>query len=286
MARDDQLRIGTEAHYQDAAYYDQAYRRRREDVLFYADRAEESRGPVLELGVGTGRVALEIAKRGVDLVGIDRMPEMLRRARERLARLPAERRERVELRRGDMRRVRLGRSFPLVISPFNVFMHLYDREDVEQAFETVRAHLTPRGRFIFDVLLPDPKALARDPSRIYRCGTIKLPGDGRRYKYGENFQYDPVGQVQLITMAFQAEDDRNDLFVTPLTHRQFFPAELEALLHYNGFRIEARFGGFQGEPLTGESESQVIVARLRSNTAPKKRVKAKPSRGSRGGRGS
>lgn len=284
MARKDQLRIGTEAHYQDPAYYDQAYRRRREDVLFYADEAEANGGPVLELGVGTGRVAVEIAKRGIELVGVDRMPEMLARARERLARLPAGTKKHVTLRRGDLRNVRVGRRFPLVISPFNVFMHLYERRDVERALATVREHLEPRGRFVFDVLLPDPKALARDPSRVYRCGTIRLPSDGRRYKYGENFQYDAIGQVQLITMAFQSVEDRHDLFVTPLTHRQFFPAELEALLHYNGFRIERRFGGFRREPLDGDSESQVIVARLREASGSKRSIRAAPSRGSRAGR--
>ncbi len=260
---DDALRLGTEAHYRDARYYDQTYRRRRHDVRFYADVAEARGGPVLELGVGTGRVALEIARRGVELVGVDRMPEMLARARERLDKQPHAVRERVTLRRGDMRRVRVGRRFPLVISPFNVFMHLYERRDVEQALGTVRRHLRPGGRFVFDVLLPDPRNLARDPLRVYRGRPVKWPSDGRRYHYGEHFQYDPVRQVQLVTMAFQAVEDRDDLFVTPLAHRQFFPAELEALLHYNGFTIEARWGDFEREPLQEGSESQVIVAKLR-----------------------
>lgn len=257
------LRLGTEAHYRDARYYDHFYRRRKEDVRFYADLAEAQGGPVLELGVGTGRVALAIARRGIEVVGVDRMPQMLARARERLAKEPAALRERVELRKGDLQRIRLGRRFPLVISPFNVFMHLYTREQIEKALAAVRRHLAPGGRFAFDVLMPDARDLSRNPAKVYKGGTVTPPSSGKKYHYGESFQYDPVRQVQLITMAFQAVEDPQDISITPLAHRQFFPVELEALLHYNGFTIEHRWGGFDGSRLTGISESQVVIARAR-----------------------
>jgi len=253
---------GTEAHYRDAVYYEQAYRRRRHDVRFYADLAEELGGPVLELGVGTGRVAREIARRGIDVVGVDLMREMLEHAEARLAREPRAVRDRVELRRGDLRDVRLGGRFPLVISPFNVFMHLYELRDVERALATVRAHLRPRGHFAMDVLMPDAASLARDPDRIYRCGTIRHTGDGRRYLYRERFRYDPVTQVQTIDLIFQDAEDLGKLKVTPLAHRQFFPAELRALLHYNGLLCEAVWGDFDRGALEDDSESQVVLARL------------------------
>lgn len=261
--RDRLMRLGTEAHYRDAAYYDHAYARRREDVGFYADLAEADGGPVLELGAGTGRVALAIARRGVDVVGVERMRPMLAGARRRLRKAPAAVRDRVELVRGDLRRVRLRRRFPLVISPFNVFQHLYRRVDVEDALGTVRAHLRPGGRLVFDVLLPEPAILARRPGRYYKGRSIRRPTEGRRYDYGETFHYDPVEQVQLVHMFFQSQDDPADVTLTPLAHRQFFPAELEALLHYNGFEIVERWGGFDRAPLSAASESQVIVARRR-----------------------
>jgi SAM-dependent methyltransferase len=262
------LREGTEAHYRDARYYDHAYARRKEDVAFYANLARRCPGPVLELGVGTGRVAIACARAGANLVGVDRMPEMLARAKERLAALPAPVRTRIALIRGDLRTVRLGRRFPLVISPFNVFMHLYHRDDIERALATVRAHLAPGGRFAFDVMLPQPAALARDPARVYKSRPVYNPSDGHKHAYYETFQYDPIRQVQLVTMAFQDLTDRKRTTITPLAHRQFFPKELDALLHYNGFRIEARFGDFQRGPLRGDSESQVVIARV----APRRRV--------------
>ncbi len=257
---------GSEAHYEDAPYYDQAYRRRRHDVRFYTKLAVESGGPVLELGVGTGRVALAIAKAGIAVVGVEPMSPMLEQAHQRLERLPRAARDRVELRQGDVARLRLRRKFPLVIAPFNVWMHLYTREEIERGFATVRHHLEAGGRFAFDVLLPDPVSLARDPSKQYRGGEVPHPRGGVRYRYSEYFSYDPVTQIETIVMDFEHPEEKEQSFCTPLTQRQFFPAELEALLHYNGFELESHTGDFDGEPITDATESQVLIARLRRSS--------------------
>lgn len=258
--------IGSEAHYEDGRYYDQAYRRRRHDVRFYTNLAVESGGPVLELGAGTGRVALAIAKAGVDVVGIEPMTPMLEQARQRLGRLPRAARERIELRQGNLERLRLRRRFPLVIAPFNVWMHLYTREEIERGFATVRHHLEPGGRFAFDVSLPDPVSLARDPSKQYRGGEVPHPRDGIRYHYSEYFSYDTLAQIETVVMDFEHPKKKNQSFCTPLTQRQFFPAELEALLHYNGFTVESHTGDFDGRPITTATESQTVIARARRPT--------------------
>lgn len=254
---------GSQAHYADGRYYDQAYRRRRHDVRFYTDLASRCGGPVLELGVGTGRVALSIAKRGVEVVGVEPMASMLDKAEQRLARLPRVTRERVELRHGDLRKLRLRRRFPLVIAPFNVWNHLYSRDDIERGFRTVRHHLQRSGRFVFDVLLPDPESLARKPTKQYRGGQIAHPRDGVRYRYSEYFSYDPVTQVETVLMDFEHPNDRSRSFCTPLAQRHFFPAELEALLHYNGFVVESHQGDFDGSAVDAATESQVVIARVR-----------------------
>jgi len=259
-------RTGSEAHYESGLYYDQAYRLRRHDVRFYSTLALESHGPVLELGAGTGRVAIAIAEAGIEVVGVDPMAPMLERARQRLAGLPGKTRERVELRKGDLRRVRLRRKFPLVIAPFNVWMHLYTREEIERGFATVRHHLEPRGRFAFDVLLPDPTSLARNPAKRYAGGLVRHPRDGARYQYGEYFSYDPMAQIETVVMDFEHPAKKEQSFCTPLTQRQFFPAELESLLHYNGFQVESHTGDFTGKAIDSNTESQVVVARMRRAT--------------------
>ncbi|MDD9946566.1 MAG: class I SAM-dependent methyltransferase [Myxococcales bacterium] len=251
---------GTEAHYRDGRYYDHRYRQRRHDVQHYVELARRSGGPVLELGVGTGRVAMAIAATGVEVVGVDSMPPMLERARAQLETKPKRLQRLVTLTEGDMREVRLGRRFPLVIAPFNVFMHLYTRRDVEHALATVSTHLENRGRLGFDVLMPDARALSRDPSRIYKCRPIRHPVDGRRYDYREAFYYDPVNQVQLVNTILEDRDSPGNVQLSQLNHRQFFPQELEALLHYNGFRILEHRGDFEGRKIHPLAESQVVVA--------------------------
>ncbi|HEX5656527.1 MAG TPA: class I SAM-dependent methyltransferase [Polyangiales bacterium] len=242
---------GAVAHYEDAQYYDHAYKRRRDDVKFYVSLAK--RGPVLELGAGTGRVASAIAATGVEVVAVEPVKAMRTRGQEKTRGLP------VTWRAGDIRSVRLRRKFSLVIAPFNVFMHLYTRRDLERALATVLAHLAPNGRFAFDVLTPDLRAMVRDPGRLYRGPSVKL--GGKRYDYFEAFDYDALRQVQLVSMVFQNLDELADLRSLPLSQRQFFPEELAMLLHYNGFDVERRYGDFTGGPLTADSESQLVIAR-------------------------
>jgi SAM-dependent methyltransferase len=263
------LRLGTSTLYTDPAFYDQLYGRRKRDVEFYVELARRHGGPVLELGVGTGRVAFALAAEDIDVVGIDAMSEMLRRARERRARLPPGQRQHVRLQRGDMRRLRLNRRFALVFAPFNAFMHLYSRRDLEQTLDVCRRHLKPNGRLAFDVLMPDLPALLQDPERLYACGSVVDPTDGRRYRHFEASHYDPVSQIRTVTMLFESDDAAVASRAIPLAQRQFFPAELEALLLYNGFEIEARHGGFGPGPLELRAESQVVVAHLRKTRRPR-----------------
>lgn len=254
---------GARALYRDPRYYDHAYRSYRPDVGFYVREAVRSKGPVLELGVGTGRIAFAIAEAGVDLVGIDLSAGMLARAEERIQKKPRRVREHIELHEGDMREIDLERRFPLVIAPFNVLQHLYEDDDLTRALASVKRHLRPNGLFAFDVLMPDPRALARDPARFFKCRSTKHPKDGKRYDYAEAFDYDAARQIQTITMRFTDPDDPERVFFSRLAQRQFFPRELASLLAANDLEIVSHDGGFDGERLDETSESQVVVARVR-----------------------
>jgi SAM-dependent methyltransferase len=262
-AREKRIRRGARAHYEDALYYDLAYKRRRHDVRFYLELGLQHGGPVLELGVGTGRVALALAQAGVEVLGIEPVPEMLAHAQKKAQALPKAARALLTLQKGDARTLRLNRRFKLVTAPFNVFMHLYTRVDLERALAAALAHLAPRGRLVFDVSMPDLAAMNRRPSRLYRGREVLHPGTGQRYAYLEAFEYDAVRQVQLVSMVFQNLSDLADVKTLPLSQRAWFPCELEALLHYNGFRIEHMWGDFNKSALAGDSESQIIVARAR-----------------------
>ncbi len=263
VRRDRELEACSLAHYEDPAYYTRTYAHRLDDAAFYVTLARRARGPVLEYGTGNGRIALPIARHGVEVVGVDHSAPMLADFRERLAREPAEVRARVKLVRGDMRRARLRRRFALVVATFNTALHLYTRADVEAFFARVREHLAPRGRFVVDLSVPDAEMLARAPGRPYHAPRFRHPTDGRIVKNTERFEYDAARQILFVSMEFEPMGDPSARWVTPFAHRQFFPQEWEALLHYNGFEVERVDGDYSGGKLTADSDVMVWHARRR-----------------------
>jgi SAM-dependent methyltransferase len=265
---------GALAHYQDPLYYAKTYASRTRDVAYYVRLAELSGGPLLEYGVGNGRVALPVARAGVEVVGIDLSEPMLQDLAARLARETPEVRRRVRMVRGDMRHVKLRRRFPLVIAPFNVFLHLYTRSDVEEFLARVRAHLAPSGQLVFDVSVPRADDLNRDPGKKYRAPRIRHPSSGELVRYAEIFEYDAIRQLLLVTIEFTPVSGAAP-FSVPLTHRQFFPRELEALLHYNGFGQVAYTADFSELPPDDDTDSLVVSCRV--GTA-RRRLAVRPGR--------
>ncbi len=258
--RDRELEAGALAHFEDAAYYTATYARRIDDVAFYVDLARASGGPVLEYGCGNGRILCPIARHGVRITGVDHSVPMVADLRARLRREPADVRGRVRVVRGDMRRVKLGARFPLVLCTFNTALHLYTREDVERFLARVREHLAPGGRFVVDLSVPRLEDLARDPAQPFHVPRFKHPSAGVVVRSRERFDYDPVRQVLFVAMEFEPEGAAHEAWMTPLAHRQFFPQEWEALLHYNGFRVVRIEGDFHGGPFTRESDVMVFHA--------------------------
>jgi len=182
---------------------------------------------------------------------------MLADLHARLKKEPLAVRKRVSGVHGDLRTTKLGRRFPLVICPFNTALHLYDRADVEQWLARVKEHLTPKGTLVFDISMPMPEDLARDPRAAFRIPPFEHPTMGR-VRYREHFDYDRVRQILFVAMIFEPKGGEERM--TPLAHRQFYPREMEALLHYNGFEVTELGGDFQGAPLSQQSDVMVFHA--------------------------
>jgi SAM-dependent methyltransferase len=244
FVRDAELEAGSDAHYGDPRYYASTYADRDDDVAYYVTLASAHGGPVLEYGCGNGRILLPLAQSGLQVTGVDRSVSMIADLRQRLRKLEPAVRKRVRARRGDMRSVNLKQRFPLVLCTFNTFLHLYTRHDVERFCARVLSHLTRKGRFVVDVSMPVPEELARKPENIQRTPRFKHPTTGEVVRYGERFDYDALRQVLLVSMEFEPRDRPKDGWMTPLAHRQFFPQELEALLHYNGLEVIDVHGDF------------------------------------------
>jgi SAM-dependent methyltransferase len=237
---------------------------------------------VLEYGIGNGRIAIPIARAGTAVTGVDHSREMVADLRTQLRREAEDVRRRVAVRVGDMRAVRLGKRFPLVICPFNTALHLYTRHDMERWLARVHEHIQPRGELVLDVSMPILEDLVRDPGRAYRTPPFLHPTAGK-VNYREHFDYDRVRQILFVSMFFEplgappvkggkGARASSSEFMTPLAHRQFFPRELEALLHYNGFETTHVSGDFRGAPLGPRSDVMVWHAR------PRARAKAAPKR--------
>jgi SAM-dependent methyltransferase len=139
-----------------AKHYDPAYGARPDlkDVPFYLEMARRQGGPILEIACGTGRVLLEIARLGIEIVGVDYSEAMLAVLRSKLVKESPETRERVTVHVGDMRTFSLGRQFRQVFIPFRPMQHMYTVDDQISALTRAGEHLRAGGLLVFDVFYP------------------------------------------------------------------------------------------------------------------------------------
>lgn len=123
-----------------------------DDVVFYADLAVAANGPVLELGCGTGRILLELLRRGVDATGVDASPAMLAELERKAATLGVAAR----VHRMDVRELALGRRFALVLCPYSLVTYCLEDDDLRRLLAGIRAHLVPGGSLVIDAFVPRP----------------------------------------------------------------------------------------------------------------------------------
>jgi YD repeat-containing protein len=207
-----------------------------EDIPFYVDLAREvGHEPVVELAVGTGRVAIPIAREtGKRVLGIDSSPAMLELARERAEGLP------LELRLGDMREWEVAEPVDLVICPFRALLHMPTWRDKRRVFERAAAALRPGGRFAFNAFAFHHAIAARlDGTTQNQHGTV------------HSFKYVPSDNRIEIT-----RDDGATIYLWWATR-----SEWDGLVEVAGLETEAVYGWFDKRPLDDESLEFVWIAR-------------------------
>jgi ubiquinone/menaquinone biosynthesis C-methylase UbiE len=220
-----------------AAIYDDWASHMTEDVPFYVELAKETDGPVVELAVGNGRVAIPVAQAiGRPMLGIDSSPAMLEVARERAAEAGVE----LELQEGDMRELVLDEPAALIYCPFRALLHLPTWRDKRTVFERVAASLRPGGRFVWNAFVFSPHAAVRHDGYWQEQAGIKhrvdhFPGDNR------------------IDITLAAGGKVSLWWATR--------SEWDGLLDAAGLETEVLYGGFEREPFDESSEEFVWVAR-------------------------
>jgi len=230
----------------------------RKDIGFYVAEAIATRGAVLELGCGTGRILLPIARAGRTVVGLDASSQMLARCREKLAVEPEPVRSRVALHEGDARAFDVGATFPLVIAPFRIVQHLTTVEDQLQFLASVLRHLAPGGRFIFDVFNPSFTALVAADG-VEREDTPEQPlPDGRSFRRTARVKHvrwlDQVSEIELTYYV------SGEAFVQAFEMRWYLYVELLHLLARAGLRVRDVYGDFARAPLVEGSHEFVVCA--------------------------
>ncbi len=235
-----------------------------DDIGFFRRLAETTAGPILELGCGTGRVAVPLAEAGHVVVGLDRSRPMLDRAEGRRRSLPPEVRRRLRFVEADMTDFRLGRRFGLVFAAFRVFMCLLDPASQRAALDRVRRHLRPDGLLVVDLFDPLLDRLTPGPQPGREVDVVRHPDTGRRVRVATFDRVnDPVDQRMTERWRFTELDDDDRVLreeVETLTLRWTFRHELRHLLELVGFEVTAEFSDYSGSPPAYGHEI-VIVAR-------------------------
>lgn len=224
--------------------YDPWSRSVTEDVGFYVDQALASGGPVVELAVGTGRIAVPIAEAGITVIGIDSSPEMLSVARA--AAEVAGVADLVDLRVGDLREPPVAERVPLVICPFRSLLHMETEDEKLRALDAAKKLLEPRGRFVFDVFAP-----SRDD--IEETHGLWLEREPAIYELA-------VWDENTRTLSLTVRCD--GVSATFALHWLSAP-EWQQLLDRAGFEVEALYGWFDLRPFRGD-EDMVFVCRRRA----------------------
>jgi SAM-dependent methyltransferase len=238
-----------------ARFYDVIYYHQRDGVdhEFFLNAISQTRGKMLEVGVGTGRFFTDALNRGADVYGIDVSKSMIEVLKSKL---DAAQHHRVSLQ--NIVDFRFDFRFDLIIAPFRVIMHVLEKDEQLKALNNVYRHLNPGGKFIFDTFVPDLKQLNKGFDNFKDFEGEYEPG--KQLKRFVSTKPDLINQ--LINIHFHLEWDENntvrhDDWRVPL--RFFFRYELEHLIERSDFEQYRILGDFLGNELNETSKEFIVI---------------------------
>jgi SAM-dependent methyltransferase len=238
-----------------ARFYDVIYRQVRDGVdnKFYLEKIKNTRGKILEVGTGTGRLLIKALENGADIHGIDISPSMLNILK---AKLTPEQKKRASLQ--NIIDFKSEYKYDLIIAPFRVFMHLISKENQMNALNNVYDHLNQDGQFIFDVFVPDLKPLITGLENVTDFEGEFEPGN--RIKRITSTKPDLLNQIINITFRMEWNEGNSNYvseWNTPL--RYFFRYELEHLVERSKFKKYRIVGDFNGNELDHDSKEFILI---------------------------
>ncbi|MBS3781597.1 MAG: class I SAM-dependent methyltransferase [Candidatus Thermoplasmatota archaeon] len=247
-----------ESPYLDGKHYD-AMHQMEEDIEFYQKCIEQYGDPTLELACGTGRLTIQLAEEGVDIIGLDLSESMLKRARKKAVKKGVD----IDLIEGDMRDFSLDRTFNTILLPFNSILRLTELEEYESLFSNIHKHLSQEGRFIFEIFNPDLEILidALEETSDEEAEVIEYddPYGNGKVRVTEKTDYDPTTHILHMDWYYYINGELE--VVKNWNLRILFPKEIDAMLKYNGFELEKKYGSFDRSEFSKDSDTQIIICK-------------------------
>jgi len=240
-----------------ARFYDIIYDEVRNDAdhAYFLKKMLKTSGPVLEVGVGTGRFFIEALNRGVDIYGIDISPSMIEILQNKL---PPKEHHRISIQ--DLCELNLNKKFDLIIAPFRVFMHLLNVEDQLKVLNKIHDHLNPGGQFIFDLFVPNLKMLLEGLDNFKDFEGEYEPG--KKLKRYSSMNADLINQISHVTFKFvwdENDEETSKEWKTDL--RFFFRYEIEHLVKQSKLQLVKIYGDFEENELNLFSKEFIVTCK-------------------------
>jgi SAM-dependent methyltransferase len=207
-----------------------------EDIPFYVDLAREAGGTIVELGVGSGRIAVPTAAAGLKVIGVDSSAGMLEIARQQAETAGVS--SLVDLRLGDLRKPPVRGRYRLVTSPFRALLHMETEADRRAALRAARKLVADGGRFVFDVFEPSHEDIVDTQGAWLE----REPGIWERADWNL--------ETRTLVLRLRSGDTDTEMSLAWLP-----PDEWETLLEEEGFEVEALYGWFDRQPYAGGEDS-------------------------------
>ncbi len=235
-----------------------------DDVKAYKRFTDRFGTEILELGSGTGRILIPLAREGNLVTGLEASEDMLNACREKLEEEDEETRENIELVKGDIRDFDLNQNFDLVLASCNLINYLKEVEDLKRTLSCVKDHLAENGVLIIDNSLPDLEKMVRENGEE-QVFEYTNPKNGRKIVDKFTARYDFVEQIEkyrVVLSEFEGGEKTRETSVEE-TLTFYFPRELRNILRSEGFEIfEERGSLHEYCPITEESEEMVFFCRV------------------------
>ena len=235
-----------------------------DDLVFYLEYAKASKTPVLEIGAGSGRLTIPLARTGARVIAVDISPSMLALLKSHLALESSEVRERVEVIEADACRLKLEKRYDLIMVPFYTFNYMLTPQAHTPALESMSAHLSPNGRLLIDVFVPLRLIEKCPTSPVLRVDTTDTR-TGNKVRGWNIYTLDKENQFEFRRHVFEVTQPDGKVIRKEFTtqRRYYYPEQLGSIFMNSGLRVENAFAGYKRDEPTLKSEQLMYVLRHR-----------------------